>query len=402
MNGLTRWKTSGYRFLSAMAKYFPTVQATFDAYLQWRLAQQQLTRQVQPDPVHVFRHCGPVTPAQPTLDLALHVRGIQSPQAAVRDAMTAGAVVPARTVRGIRLLAARDLAPYLIAAARRQLDKRWRPLWKAVSADEAARTAWGEQLRAAIGADGASAEALAAKLPPELLEPLAPRARKVTGYATRFDMLLAELEGRGIIVERNAIWHDYRAVMGDAPHPDDVSDADARRRVIHAFYEWGNVASAEDLAWWGEWRPRDVEEVLFSGELPLSHLVLAGSQTRGLMMLSRFSDSLKGVKTQREGPVHFLPARDPFFGHNPFLITRTLTEAQQAVVLRQSSFSLRPLVIERGRPIAVWSWSESQRVELTPVGRVSPTLRRAMTAGAETLAQWLQANGTPITAGYGK
>jgi hypothetical protein len=375
-----------------MAKYIPTIQATLETYLQWRLAHQQLSRTLAPDVARTIALCGWIPPAGPTAALALHARGYAD-TTLLDKALGDGSIASVRTVRGGRMLVEHALIPLAIAATGSTLERRWRTAWRTAGIEEAQREEWRAKiLQVLANRDLAEAAFFAALPKPLTREGDETFVRKAGGHKTLAGLLLAEMEERGLVHEHLGNWARYEVRFPDLPKPAMLDSREVRYKIIERFFAWGNVANAEDLAWWGGWSTRESEEVLFSGDLPISNLVLTGSNVQGLFVHSSYTDTLKNTRLFREGPVHFIPARDPYFAHNPHFLDRIVDEAQREKLFRPRSMSLRALILHLGRPVATWRQHE-ESVEWAPATRIQPALRKRIQTTADELAEWMKAAG---------
>ncbi len=373
-----------------MAKYIPTLQATLDTYLQWRLQQQQLVRRGELDLVRTVRTCGWLPPAAGIPALALFVRGYDAAPGDLEKALKAGSLMQVRTVRGARMILERSMVPWAVAASGPALEKRWRAAWRAADVPASRKEAWRERILSELGNRERTREELLAALPQELTRKGdASFNRRASGHDSFFSLLLTEMEERGEVHEHLGRWATAAHRFAGSLLPAEADPLEARLRVIERFFAWGNVANAEDLAWWGGWPVRECEAILNAGELPLSHLVLAGSRASGLMVHSQFTDSLKQTKATREGPVFALPGRDPFFVHQPHLLERTAPEG--AKIFRPHSVTPRPLVLRQGRPVAAWNL-QGNDLRWEAVGRMDPTLRKQIDAVLARVTTWMKAN----------
>ena len=368
-----------------MAKYIPTLQATLETYQQWRVAQQQLSRAIQPDIARTIAFCGWMPHSTIATALALYARGYPGAPADLASAIEAGQIVNVRTVRGRRFWVERSIAPYAVAAVRDQMSRRRRPLWNRLGVEEEAKRRVEGEMIARL-ADGKSP--FHRKLPAAWTEPFSPELqREAGGHETPAKLLLAEMEEAGLIHDREGDYALFPQRFPDLINPVHIDQAEARRKITERFFAWGNVANAEDLAWWGGWTKRISEIMLSSGELPLSNLVLFGSNASGLMVHSQFSEALRTLKPEREGPTYAVPARDPFFAHMPAFLSRVSTPEQQKAVFRGGSTVPRPLVIERGRVVATWQWTGTD-IEWKPIVRIQPTLRKRIQATIDRTRDW--------------
>ena len=370
-----------------MAKYIPTLQATLETYQQWRVAQQQLSRAIKPDMARTVAFCGWMPPSTIAASLSLYARGYETAPADLAAAVKAGEVVNVRTVRGRRFLVERSMVPYAVAAVRDQMSRRRRPLWNNLGVDEAAKRRVEAEMLTFLG-DGK--HPVHAKLPRAWTEPFPPALQREAGnHATPAALLLAEMEESGLIHDQDGDYALFEKRFPDLVRPVDIDQAEARKKLTERFFAWGNVANAEDLAWWGGWTKRISELLLSSGELPLSNLVLSGSKASGLMVHSQFTDALHTLKPEREGPAYLVPARDPFFQHMPNFLGRISTPEQQGAIFKKDSSSPRALVIERGRAVATWNWSGTD-IEWKAVVRIDPALRKRIQAAADRTKEWIQ------------
>ncbi len=383
-----------------MAKYFPTYQSTFDNYLAWRLAQQRLTRPSDANIASLIPQCGWVSTSGPTVPLALYHREHGDALGNYRNALHDKDVVQVRTVRGFHMLVEKAMVPYAIAANQRSLAQRWRVGWRVAGIDETSRQAHVESILGALGSSILSDAELAAKLPKLAEETIAASVSKKAGnHKTLLGWLLDEIEEAGLIHGHQGTWAAYATRFPNLPAPKDIEPRDALVKVAEQFFSWGNVASTDHLAWWLGIPVRDAEAMMYGGDMPLAHLMLSGATSQGFMMHARHAESLRSAKASREGPVFFLPARDPFYSHVPFLLDRSLDE-NAVEKLFQSDVNFRPLVLEAGKPVATWHWSEDG-AKWEAVGRMTPALRKKINTVGERLTAWVREKGVEMRVNYG-
>lgn len=379
-----------------MAKYIPTTQSTLENYFAWR-AQQQLGKPTELAVARTITTCGWLSPVPRQAVLSLYARGYDDATTALREAVQASQVAAVRTLRGQRLIVERSMVPYALALAEHEAARRNRLIWREVGVFTAELTAWREQVLAMLGDATLNLSDLAERVPKRLTEPLSGSASKRAGrHRTLLPLLIAEMEEEGLVHEYEGSIARYEVRFPKLRRPSEVDREEARKKVVERFFAWGNVANASDLAEWTGWSVRQCELLLFSGELPLNHLVLAGSKTLGLMIHSQHAEPLRLVKPQREPPVYFLPARDPMYAYIPNLIARICDEAQRAVLFHPDRRTLRPLILEGGRPVGAWQITAGA-LEWIPAGRTSPALRRKVEAVLERLSAWVRTHGLLIT-----
>lgn len=368
-----------------MAKYFPTYQSSLDVFLQWRVAQQRLLKPAEPDAVRLVPHVGWLSPANAKLALFHREVGKAIPE--FDKQLAERHLVRVRSVRGAYFIVERSMAPYAVAASQQPLAKKWRSAWAAAGVDDKQRRAWEEAVLQALGTKELARDALREAAPAKLREPLPDAAAKKTGHADFYGWLLAEMEEAGLVHLDETTAARFTVRFPHVPAPETLDRREALYKVAERFFLWGNAANPEDLAAWLGVTPKQAEDIMLSGDLPLSNLVITGGNARGLMIHSTLWESLRIFKPVREGPVFFVSGRDPIYGHNPYFLGRTL-DLKAADMAWANATSLRPLVLENGRLVGVWS-PGAEKVQWQPTGRVTPPLRKKVEAVAERLSAWL-------------
>lgn len=371
-----------------MAKYFPTYQSSVDVFFSWRAAQQRLIKPAEPDVVRLLPQIGWLSASGQQAELALFHREQGKSVADLRKALTNRQVARVRSVRGAYFIVEKSMAPYAVAAGQQMLTRRWKANWEPAGVAEAKREKWRDAVLAALGERELSLEALQKAAPAELLAETPAAAAKKTGQATFFQWLLTELEEAGDVhVDENGSVARFAVRFPHLPAPAQIQRKEAVYKIVERFYLWGNAASPEDLAWWMAISARQAEEIMLSGDLPLSNLVLTGGNSRGLMMHSSLWEPLRIHKTEREGPVAFLGSKDPLFAHNPFLLRR-VTDDKTAETLFYADNMPRPFVVEHGRPVAAWTRKDG-KLQWQPAARMTPPLRKRIESVAQKLDAWM-------------
>lgn len=371
-----------------MAKYFPTYQSSLDVFQQWRVAQQRLLKPAEPDVVRLLPQIGWLSPANAKLALFHREQGkaVADYERAVADRQ----VVRVRSVRGAYFMVERSMAPFAVAASQQPLAKKWRGAWTAAEVSDKQRQDWQDAILAALGTKELARTSLRGAVPAKLRDALPPAAAKRTGHEDYFGWLLAEMEEAGLVHLDEYTAARFTVRFPHVPAPETLDRKEALYKVAERYFLWGNAANPEDLAAWLGLQPRQAEDLMFSGDLPLSNLVLTGGNSRGLMIHSTLWESLRIFKPQREGPVFFVTGRDPLYGHNPEFLRRTV-EPKAAEAIFANETSLRPLVLENGRVVGVWSPGPG-KLEWSPTGRMTPPLRKKIEAVADRLSTWLHEN----------
>jgi hypothetical protein len=383
-----------------MAKYFPTYQTSLETFQQWRVAQQRLSRPSEPDVLRLLPSLGWIAPGSSTPELALFHRIQGKAVPALKQAVEQKQVVRVRSMRGTYFMVERSFAALAVAAAQPVLARRWRSVWTAAGIDDAKKAQLTEKVLDILGTKEVPLAKLREAVPAPMREPLqAAIAKKVGPYEDTLAWLLAELEEQGLVHVDADSAARFEARFPHMPPPAKLEHREALLKVVDRYFMWGNVATPEDLGWWLGMTTRQAEVLMFSGDLPLSNIVMTGGNTRGLMMHSALVEGLRTFKTTREGPVYFLPSRDPMVAHNPFF-WRRVTEEKHLATLFQSDSALRPPIVENGKIVGTWRWSEAG-VQWTPATRMTPALRKKIEAVAERLTAWIRENNLELSPRYG-
>lgn len=383
-----------------MAKYIPTLQSTLETYQHWRMAQQRLVKPHEPDIVRVLNICGWMSPLPPVPELAFYARIQGDTQTHLAKALESRAVVRVRTVRSSYMLVERSMISVAIAATNRILSRRWSSSWAVAGVDEKQKAGWQEKILSALGEAGSDAASLLPKLPEGLRQVLPEAVQNKTGkFANLLEWLLTEMEEAGLIIFLDGKYFRFASAFPNQPRPADLDPEEVFSKLAERYFAWGNVASAADFSWWSGYPIRKVEEAFKSGDLPLNNLVLSGSNSRGLMIHSQFAEPLRIAKPIRDNPVFFLGGKDPYCAHAPFLMRRALDEKQVGLLFHGEA-QINPVVLEQGRPVAVWRYSEAG-IQFTPVGRTDPALRKRMQLTAEKVHAWLAAKKITLDRDYG-
>jgi hypothetical protein len=370
-----------------MAKYFPTYQTASDTFFAWRAAQHRLVKPAEPDVVRLLPHIGWLSAQGQAAELALYHREEGKSAAELHKALANRMVARVRSVRGAYFIVEKSMVPYAVAAGQQMLTRRWKALWEPAGVTEPKREYWRTAILQALGERELTPDALKAALPAELTAEVPAATAKKNGQATYLQWLLTEMEENGDVHIDGTVAR-FGARFPHLPPPYQIQRKEAVYKIVERFFLWSQAAAPEDLAWWLGISPRRAEEIMLSGDLPLSNLVLTGGNSRGLMIHSSLWESLRIHKADRETPVAFLGAKDPLFAHNPFLLRRIITDEKAAEALFYPDGMPRPFVVEHGKPVGTWARKDG-KIVWQPVGRMTPPLRKRIESVAAKLETWM-------------